>query len=211
MDPTPTVSPDDTQNITVIENDPFWGNCLREVTRPVTSDEGVTSTEVVGQVVTAECVPYLAQNIIIGATTFAGIVAVLFIIWGGFKLAKGSGDPKEIEGARNTIVYAIIGLILVFFSFFIINVIATVTGVQCITFFGLNTCGGDFQGVRADGQKICTPDTPLAIPIQTDNPSSYCACDNPADYPNSTASSVEFQFREYPDGTAYWECDTNNQ
>lgn len=206
MDPTPTFAPDDTQNVTVVENDPFWGNCLREVTRPGENGQ----SEVVGQVVTAECVPYLAQNLIVGATTFAGIVAVFFIIWGGFKLAKGSGDPKEIEGARNTIVYAIIGLVLVFFSFFIINVIATVTGVKCITFFGLNTCGGDFQETRADGRKVCTPDTPLAIPIETDNPSSYCACDNPEDYPNRTAASVEFQFREYSDGTAYWECDTND-
>ena len=42
-----------------------------------------------------------------------GIVAVIMIIWGGFKYITSGGDSGNISAAKNTILFAIVGLIIV--------------------------------------------------------------------------------------------------
>ncbi len=41
-----------------------------------------------------------------------GVAAVIFIIVGGFQYVIASGDPTNIQNAKNTVLYAIIGLIV---------------------------------------------------------------------------------------------------
>jgi hypothetical protein len=54
-----------------------------------------------------------------------GIVAVIMIIVGGFKYITSGGDSGNITSAKNTIVYAVIGLVVValaqFFVQFVLN------------------------------------------------------------------------------------------
>lgn len=59
-------------------------------------------------------------RIAIGA---AGGVAFLLIIYGGFKLAFSSGDPKAIQDAREVITSAIVGLVIVVMSVFLLRLI----------------------------------------------------------------------------------------
>lgn len=58
-----------------------------------------------------------AQGIITGAVNIislvVGIVAVIMIIVGGFKYITSSGDSGKVGSAKNTILYAIIGLVVV--------------------------------------------------------------------------------------------------
>jgi len=42
-----------------------------------------------------------------------GIISVLMIIIGGFRYIVSNGDSGKITNARNTIIYALVGLILV--------------------------------------------------------------------------------------------------
>ncbi len=87
-----------------------------------------------------DCVPILFQNIVQGALILAGATALFFILFAGIRFILSGGDPKQVEAARHTLTYAIIGLVLIFSSFFIINVIAYITGVDCITMFGFTNC-----------------------------------------------------------------------
>ncbi len=54
-----------------------------------------------------------------------GAVSVLFLIVGGLRYAVSNGDPKNVEAAKNTITYAIVGIVIAILSFaavqFIIN------------------------------------------------------------------------------------------
>jgi len=50
-----------------------------------------------------------------------GVVAVIMIIWGGFKYITSGGDSGKVTSAKNTIIYAIIGLIIVALSQFIVQ------------------------------------------------------------------------------------------
>lgn len=46
-------------------------------------------------------------------SAIVGFIAVIMIIYGGVKYITSGGDSNNISGAKNTIVYAIIGLIIV--------------------------------------------------------------------------------------------------
>lgn len=51
----------------------------------------------------------------------AGIIAVIMIIVGGLKYVTSSGDPQAISSAKKTIIYAIIGLVVVIFAQLIVQ------------------------------------------------------------------------------------------
>ena len=87
-------------------------------------------------VATLNCVPVLFQNIVTAFIFFAGTVALFLIIFNGIKFIASRGDVKQIEEARNSLFYVILGLLLVLLSFFIINIISYLTQVDCIRFFG---------------------------------------------------------------------------
>lgn len=54
-------------------------------------------------------------------SVIVGIVAVIMIIWGGFKYITSGGDSGNITSAKNTIIYAIIGLIIVALAQFLVK------------------------------------------------------------------------------------------
>lgn len=87
---------------------------------------------------TLGCLPVIFNNIIIAAVSFAGIVAVFFIIMSAIKLVTSGGDAKQVDAARKSLSFALIGLVLVFLSFGIINIISQVTKVDCIKRFGFD-------------------------------------------------------------------------
>lgn len=92
------------------------------------------------------------QNVIQFGTTFLLIAATLlslaFIIFGGIKWTISGGDKTALEGARKMITYAIIGLVITFLSFFIINTI------------------GDFFGVKLLGTPLCKLPGGQIVPCQ---------------------------------------------
>lgn len=50
-----------------------------------------------------------------------GIIAVIMIIVGGLKYITSGGDSGNVSGAKNTIMYAVIGLIVVALAQFIVR------------------------------------------------------------------------------------------
>lgn len=50
-----------------------------------------------------------------------GLTAVIMIIWGGFRYVSAGGDSSKISSARTTIIYAIVGLVIVAMAQFIVQ------------------------------------------------------------------------------------------
>jgi glucose uptake protein GlcU len=50
-----------------------------------------------------------------------GIIAVIMLIIGGIKYVVSGGDAKKVTDAKNTVLYAIIGLVIAFLAFAIVN------------------------------------------------------------------------------------------
>lgn len=96
-------------------------------------------------IATINCLPTLFTNVLNAALGFVGVVAVIMIIFSGIKWIASTGDAKQAEGAQKTLNFAVFGLIFVLIAGIIINVIAGITGVQCITplgfaHFGFSAC-----------------------------------------------------------------------
>jgi hypothetical protein len=73
----------------------------------------------------------LAQKIINIFSIIVGIVAVIMVIYGGFRYITSGGDSSRVGNAKNTLIYAIIGLIIVALAQFLVHFVltsATTTG-----------------------------------------------------------------------------------
>lgn len=81
-------------------------------------------------VATLSCLGFYAQKIINWVFPLVGLVFLAMFIFGGIKFILSGGDPKQAEGARNTLTWAVAGLILVLLSFAILRLISLITGVK---------------------------------------------------------------------------------
>lgn len=54
-----------------------------------------------------------------------GVVSVIMIIIGGLKYITSGGDSGNVSGAKNTIMYALIGIVIVALSQFIVRFVLT--------------------------------------------------------------------------------------
>lgn len=112
-----------------------WESCLQELTYKQVGDEALKT-----KIPTLACFGVVFERIVFFAFYFAGIITVLLVITAGVKFIISGGDAKQIDEARKTMTYAIIGLAVVLFSFAIIQLVSAVTGVDCILEFGFSNC-----------------------------------------------------------------------
>lgn len=75
-------------------NEPAYCASLNQRENPVTGSDGI-----IGKI----------TNVIALA---AGFVAVIMVIYGGFRYIISNGDPAKITAARQTITYALVGLVV---------------------------------------------------------------------------------------------------
>lgn len=76
-------------------------------------------------------------NIVAVAIPFAGVALFVMLLIGGLKLLTAGGDPKANESAKNTMTYAIFGLVLIVGSYLILKFLATFTGIQDLLKFAI--------------------------------------------------------------------------
>ena len=63
----------------------------------------------------------LLKKIINIFSVIVGVIAVIMIIIGGLKYITSGGESSNVSGAKNTIIYAIVGLIIVALAQFIVR------------------------------------------------------------------------------------------
>lgn len=79
-------------------------------------------------------IQHLAGNIVNIFSIIVGIVSVIMIIYGGFRYITSGGDSNAVGGAKNTLIYAIVGLIIVALAqvlvHFVLSSTSTVSGAS---------------------------------------------------------------------------------
>lgn len=65
--------------------------------------------------------PDIIKNVINLILTVLGMIAVIMIIIGGIRYTTSNGDASGIKGAKDTILYAVVGLIVAILSYAIVN------------------------------------------------------------------------------------------
>lgn len=63
----------------------------------------------------------------------AAIAFLIMLIIGSYQFITAGGDPKGAAGARATLTYAVIGVVLVVTSWLILQLIQTITGANVTT------------------------------------------------------------------------------
>lgn len=69
----------------------------------------------------ANKVQSLVTTIVNIFSAIVGVVSVIMIIFGGFKYISSGGDSSKVTEAKNTIIYAVIGLVIVALAQFIVQ------------------------------------------------------------------------------------------
>ena len=64
-------------------------------------------------------------SIVNTALFIIGAIAVLMLIYGGIRYTISGGDEKSITAAKNTILYAVVGIVVAVLAYAIINFVLT--------------------------------------------------------------------------------------
>ena len=62
----------------------------------------------------------------------AGLALLLMLSVGGFQLMMSAGDPKGVESGRNKVMYALIGFLIIFVSYWLVQILQVVFGLPKI-------------------------------------------------------------------------------
>ncbi len=87
-----------------------------------TNNPGTPGNE--SQMCTVQDLFVLAYVIVNYLVSMAGLVAVVFIVWGGLQMLTARGDPAKSGDAKKTIWNAILGLVLILLTFLIVSYVA---------------------------------------------------------------------------------------
>ncbi len=79
----------------------------------------------------------LIGNILSVFITIIGLAGFVMLIYGSIKYMLSGGQAKGTESAKQTLTYAVIGLVVALSAFFIINIISAFTGVDTILNFSI--------------------------------------------------------------------------
>lgn len=64
--------------------------------------------------------------------TVSGIILLFLLIGGGFSIIASGGNAKSVEGGKTQVTGAIIGFLVMFAAYWIIQIIQIMTGVSIL-------------------------------------------------------------------------------
>jgi cation transporter-like permease len=88
----------------------------------------------IDEIATIQCLECLFSDFLSIATALAGLAVFVMLLAGGFQYLTSGGDPKATESAKNTLTYAVLGLVLIIVAWFILRFIEEFTGVTVTQF-----------------------------------------------------------------------------
>jgi len=75
----------------------------------------------------------LVSAIAKNAFVLAGVISFILLILGGFGIIVAAGDSKKLEQSRGRMTGAIVGLIIIVGSFWIVQIIEKITGLKLLS------------------------------------------------------------------------------
>ena len=92
-----------------------------ETTDEITKGVNAVNTSTTCLFTSASCPEGIFTKIINTALFIIGVLSVIMLIYGGIRYTISAGDSKQVEAAKNTILYAIIGIIVALLAGAIVN------------------------------------------------------------------------------------------
>ncbi|OGY10106.1 MAG: hypothetical protein A2700_00690 [Candidatus Blackburnbacteria bacterium RIFCSPHIGHO2_01_FULL_44_64] len=60
----------------------------------------------------------------------SGLVLFFYVIWGGFGIMTAKGDPKATAAAREHLTKALVGFLIVFMAYWLVQLLGLIFGIQ---------------------------------------------------------------------------------
>lgn len=98
---------------------------LNEIQKQGIPDAAFSSNTTIGNIIT-KIIPWIF--------TAAGMLLLVYLIFGGIQLMLSAGDPKNAQAAKSHITNALIGFIIVFIAYWAVQLVGQILGLQ-----GINT------------------------------------------------------------------------
>lgn len=78
----------------------------------------------------ASSIPLLIGNVIKGILGVVGALALFFLVWGGMMWMTSTGNSQRIQKGKETIVWAIMGLVAIFVSYAVLRLVLSTLGAN---------------------------------------------------------------------------------
>lgn len=85
------------------------------------TDEIKNGCNAIGGCDDGQSLPQIAQTVIDTMLFIVGILAVAMIIFSGIRYITAHGDKGQVENAKNTLIYSIVGLIVAIIAYAIVG------------------------------------------------------------------------------------------
>jgi len=76
----------------------------------------------------ADNIPQLVGYVVKGLLGVTGAISLFMMVWGGIVWMTSQGNAERLKQGKDTILWAILGLIIIFMSYILINFIFTLIG-----------------------------------------------------------------------------------
>ena len=92
-----------------------------DILKLVSSVIGLSVSDLGGGGMVNNSIEGVVKNVINVAMSVLGVVSVIMLIYGGYNYTTSGGDASKVTKAKNTILYAVIGLIIALLALAIVN------------------------------------------------------------------------------------------
>ena len=107
----------------------------RQVAAQTTTWSGVCISDKDPDVATLQGLQCLLANVLSVSLTFLGIAGFVMIVVASLRWLFMGGNTQDVEGAKKTMTFAVLGIVVALSAFIILNLVASFTGVSSILNF----------------------------------------------------------------------------
>lgn len=81
-----------------------------------------------------KCLESVFGNLVSVLVSLAGLALFVMLVIGGYKYLMSAGDPEKTQSARNTMFYAIVGIVVMVSAYIVLQAIKWFTGIDVLNF-----------------------------------------------------------------------------
>ncbi len=81
-----------------------------------------------GRLGNSQSVMELITNVIRLMLMFTGAIAIIFLVYGGYMYITSAGSAESAEKGKNTVVNALIGIVVIALSYVLVTVVSNLVG-----------------------------------------------------------------------------------
>jgi hypothetical protein len=106
---------------------PWQGKCIHQFTPTAAEGQSTPEPVAVATITGLEC---MIANILIVFIIIIGLASLVMFVLAAFRWMLSGGNSKEIQTARGTMTYAIVGIIVALSAYLIVSLVTAFTGVD---------------------------------------------------------------------------------